>query len=336
MSDGVPEDLTRRHLLTGLAAGAAAAVAGCGIRLEDDAPSLPFLPTRTPVPGEDALVALYVDSRRLADLAARFPGALGDTLGRVHERQQAVLRATLLDHGVPARMLDAATSSSTTSSRSTPTGTPDTTPGARSSPTTSGPPSPPASPNVTAATLAGAEADGASAAVRFPTVAPTLRAAVAAVHAQRFAAAVALTGVAPAVTGGSVGGGVLRDLAGRTIAAVYLVEIAAARSTTAQRPRAEATLARLRSLSTDHRALGADPEPVTGVPLPFPVRGTADAARLVRTALTALRDDHGRVLADLVADSGAAGLAVATRWLGTVEADCHRWGAPLEPFPGLR
>ncbi|MGL5930765.1 MAG: hypothetical protein ACRCY8_17685 [Dermatophilaceae bacterium] len=337
MPDAVREDLTRRRLLTGLAGGAAAAVAGCGIQLEDGAPSLPLVPTREPVPGEDALIALSADSRRLADLAARLPGALGVALAGLHGRQYSVLRAALLDDGVPARLLDSPTpSSGPTSSGSTPATGPDARSGTRSSSAPAGTPRPSQPPGTTAAAVAAAEAAGATAAARFPTVAPSLRAMVAALHAQRFAAVVALTGAAPVVAGGSVGGGVLRDLAGRTTAAAYLVEVAAARSTTAQRARAETTLARLRSLSADHRALGADPEPAAGVPLPFPVRGTADAARLTRAALTALRDEHGRVLADLVADSGGAGLAVATRWLGTVEAECHRWGAALEPFPGLR
>ncbi|MGL5861321.1 MAG: hypothetical protein ACRCY9_08705, partial [Phycicoccus sp.] len=272
------------------------------------------------------------------DLAARLPGTVGPALARLHARQHAVLRAALLADGVPARLLDASPAPPRTpSSSGTSAGAPDPATGSRPTPSTPvGSPGSPAPPGTTAASLAGAEAATATAAARFPTVAPRLRAPVAALHAQRLAAAVTLTGVAPAVVGGSVGGGVLRDLAGRTAAAVYLVEVAAARSATAQRTRAEATLARLRSLSADHRALDADPEPVTGVPLPFPVRGTADAARLARAALTALRDDHGRVLADLVTDSGGAGLAVATRWLGTVEVDCHRWGAALEPFPGLR
>ncbi|MGL4174936.1 MAG: hypothetical protein ACRCSN_02575 [Dermatophilaceae bacterium] len=334
MSDGVRENLTRRHLLTGLAGGAAAAVAGCGIQLEDGAPSLPLVPTREPVPGEDALIALSADSRRLAGLAARLPGATGIAFARLHERQHSVLRTALLGDGVPARLL----ASSATSPRTTPSESATDLPtGSRSSSSApTGTPRSPEPPGTTAAALADAEAAGATAAARFPAVAPPLRAMVAALHAQRFAAVVALTGVARSVSGGSVGGDVLHDLAGRTAAAVYLLEVAAARSSTAQRARADATLARLRWLSAEHRALGADPAPVPGVPLPFPVRGAADAARLTRTALTALRDEHGRVLADFLTDSGGAGLAVATRWLGTVEAECHRWGAALEPFPGLR
>ena len=72
-----------------------------------------------------------------------------------------------------------------------------------------------------------------------------------------------------------------------------------------------------------------------GRPLPFPVRTPADAARLASTAVTALRVEHGRALGGLVGGHGADGAAAATRWLGAVEVQCHGWGVPLEPFPGL-
>ena len=61
----------------------------------------------------------------------------------------------------------------------------------------------------------------------------------------------------------------------------------------------------------------------------------ADAARLARDVLTALRADLGAHLAPLVAEHGTLGLAAATRWLGTVEVEAHRWGVDLVPFPGL-
>ncbi|MGL4744322.1 MAG: hypothetical protein ACRCXL_08035 [Dermatophilaceae bacterium] len=343
MADRVRADPTRRHVLAGITSAAAVALSGCGIQLEDGAPTLPLVPTRTPVPGEDALLALHDDCRRLMDLAARLPGTVGSALAQVHDRQRAVLRAALLGDGVPTRLVDAAVSPPSVtppdrasagepgaSSSSAPTGTPSpSAPGG--SPSSERPPGP-----TTTTTLADAEAKAANTAARFPTVAPTLRATVAALHAQRFAAAVILNGAAPAVTGGSAGGPAVDDLAGRTTAAIYLVEVAIARSAGTQRAQAMTTLTRLRSLAAGHRALGADPEPVVGVALPFPVRGAADAARLIRTTLITLRDDHGRWLADLVTASGAAGLTLATTWLGTVEADCYRWGAALEPFPGLR
>ena len=77
------------------------------------------------------------------------------------------------------------------------------------------------------------------------------------------------------------------------------------------------------------------PDDSLGHPLPFPVEGPTDAARLARQTLTSLRAGYGEHLEPLVTSDGAAGLAALTRWLGTVEVEAHRWGVDLEPFPGL-
>lgn len=46
-------------MLTGaLTLSATAALTGCGVRLEDDAPDIPFVPERDPVPGEAVLLAV--------------------------------------------------------------------------------------------------------------------------------------------------------------------------------------------------------------------------------------------------------------------------------------
>lgn len=46
-------------MLTGaLTLSAAAALTGCGVRLEDDAPDIPFVPERDPIPGEAVLLAV--------------------------------------------------------------------------------------------------------------------------------------------------------------------------------------------------------------------------------------------------------------------------------------
>ncbi len=71
------------------------------------------------------------------------------------------------------------------------------------------------------------------------------------------------------------------------------------------------------------------------MPLPFEVRTARDATRLARQALAGLRGAHGSRLAGLREEHGDDGWTAATRWLGTVEAECHRWRLPLEPFPGL-
>lgn len=55
----VPARPSRRLVLTGaLTLSATAALTGCGVRLEDDAPNIPFVPERDPVPGEAVLLAV--------------------------------------------------------------------------------------------------------------------------------------------------------------------------------------------------------------------------------------------------------------------------------------
>lgn len=325
MWEGARPDPARRALLLG-ALAALPALAGCGVRLEDDAPRVPLVPTREPVPAESLLTALTRDTLRLAGLAAATPGALAADLAPLHVRQHTVLRAALIARGVPPEALG------------TPSATPGPTTSASPSPTVTASPSPAPSAGAAAtavATLAAAEGSAAAGANRFTGVEADLRATVAALHAQRYAAARLLTGRAPAVPTDPVAGDVVEELAARTAGATYLLEVAAARSSGAQRRRARATLVGLAGLFADQVAGGSRPEDSLGIPLPFPVATAADAARLARTALTALRDAHGARLDPLLTTLGSPGWAAATRWLGTVEAECHRWGVPLAPFPGL-
>ncbi|KRE61622.1 DUF4439 domain-containing protein [Nostocoides sp. Soil756] len=309
----------RRALLAAVLGIGGVGLAGCGIRLEDDASRVPLVPARTPVPAEDLLVALTVDSLRLATLAGAVAAPLGPALATIHRRQHTVLRTTLLRGGVPATTLDAA-SAADPSSPATPSPTP--------SPTVTGTPEP-------SLVLARAEAAAAAGAGRFAGVDESLLAPVAALHAQRFAAATLLTGRAPTVPTARPDGDAAADLAAATSAATYLVEVAAARSSGAARERAVTTLTALRALHADQVAGNDHPRDVLGVPLPFPVRSPADASRLVTTAVTDLRTTTGAALPGLTGTQRAAGLAAATRWLGTVEVEAHRWGVPLAPFPGL-
>ncbi len=132
-----------------------------------------------------------------------------------------------------------------------------------------------------------------------------------------------------------VAGAAVEALAASTAAAVYLFEVVSARSGGAQRTRSDATLEVLRRLRADQVAGGSSPEGTIGHPLPFPVETSADAARLAREALLALRAGYGEHLGALAASESGAGLSAATRWLGTVEVQAHRWGLELEPFPAL-
>jgi hypothetical protein len=314
MTEGTRPGVPRRTLVAGLFAAVLPA-AGCGIRLEDDAPRIPLVPTRTPVPAEAELVALTRDTAALAALAATVPGALAADLATLHQRQHTVLRSTLLADGVPAADLDATASPSPTASA---TGS-----------------APPTAAPAGRAALAAAEGASAAAAAGFAGVEADLRATIAALHAQRYAAASLLSGHPPTVPSDPVGGDRVGTLATSTAGAVYLLEVVSARSGGGQRARSDTTLAALRALLADQLAGGATADESLGHPLPFPVGDAAAAARLARQSLTTLRAGYGDHLGPIVASDGGPGLAALTRWLGAVEVEAHRWGVALEPFPGL-
>lgn len=323
MRQAARQGTTRRTLVAGALGALALCLAGCGIRLEDDAPRVPLVPTRTPVPAEAELVALTTETLALAELAATAPGALAAALTTIHRRQHTVLRTTLLRQQVPAALLDAPSSASPSASPTR-------------SPSASVSPSPTPSPTASALeTLAAAEAASAARAAEFAGAESDLLATLASLHAQRYAAATLLSGRPPTVPTDPVEGAAVEALAASTSAAVYLFEVVSARSGGAQRTRSDATLEVLRRLRADQVAGGSSPEGTIGHPLPFPVETSADAARLAREALLALRAGYGEHLGALAAAESGAGLSAATRWLGTVEVQAHRWGLELEPFPAL-
>ncbi len=100
-----PFSPTRRGVLAAaLAPALALGVGGCGVRLEDDAPDLPLVPQRTPLPGEAPLLALL--------------GALSSRVATADEQRRDPLRAqrdalrSVLDHGgVPHADLERAAGS---------------------------------------------------------------------------------------------------------------------------------------------------------------------------------------------------------------------------------
>jgi len=309
MTEGSRPGVPRRTAVAGVVAAVLSA-SGCGIRLEDDAPRLPLLPTRTPVPAEPELVALTRDTAALAALAATVPGALAADLATLHRRQYTVLRTTLLTGGVPATALD-------------------------EPPAASPSPSPTTPPAARRAALAAAEGASAASAAAFAGVADDLRPTIAALHAQRYAAATLLAGRPPKVPQAPIGGERVGALATLTASAVYFQEVVSARSTGAQRARSDTTLTALRGLLADQLAGGARADSALGHPLPFPVRDAASAARLARESLLTLRAGYGEQLGPVVASDGGPRLAALTRWQGSDEVEAHRWGTALEPFPGL-
>lgn len=72
----------------------AATLAGCGVRLEDDAPDIPLVPTRDPIPGEAVLLAML--------------GALEADDAQHADARAKRLRKALETAQVPAKVLDGA------------------------------------------------------------------------------------------------------------------------------------------------------------------------------------------------------------------------------------
>ena len=182
--------------------------------------------------------------------------------------------------------------------------------------------------------LTRAEAAAAATAGAYAEVETDLRATVASLHAQRYAAASLLRGRPPVVPRDPVAGPEVGELAGLTSAATYFLEVVSARSQGRQRERSDATLAALRELRSDQLAGGTLPDEAIGHPLPFEVTDAADAARLARQVLTTLRASYGEHLERLVSDHGADGSAAATRWLGHCRGRGPPVGRPPLPVPG--
>ncbi len=294
----------RRLLLAGSGTVLLGALTGCGVRLEDDAPRLPLVPTRRPLPAQDLMAALVRDTAVLAADASALGDDLGTDLAIAHRRQVTVLRATLLRAGVPADALDPTPSPSST-----------------------------ADPRGLRSDVAARESAAAAAASSFAAAPTELLPTLAALHAQRVAAA-ALLGEPARPAGDPPAGTGPTDAVSALRRACYLLEVAAARSAGARRERAVVTLGVLRALRDDAARPG-QPPPALGYPLPFAVETGADVDRLVARATTDLRSSLGAALPALLATDAPTGLAGAARWLGGVEVEVHRWGGSLVPFPGL-
>ena len=333
----MPPCPTRRRVLTlGLGAVLAASLTACGIRLEDDAPRVPLIPTRAPIPSESFLLALW---RHSDDLAARATSLGGPTTGTparlaaLHRSQVAVLETELLRLGVPRTVLDGATAGPTesatashtasTTGRSTETATGSTT----QAPAVPGP----QGLGAEEASDLGPAAIAALAKVPSPAI-PL----VGSVLAQRAAAATLLA--APATwpetswSAPSLAASYLES----TRAAVYAFEVVAAQSPSgAQHTLALATLSALTSRAQDQESLAgasAGP-PALGYPLPFPVTTAATARKLAVQVLTELRASVARDLGSTGGDLGPLGALV--QWLADTEVLASQWGVRLSAFPGL-
>ncbi len=337
---GVPPLPTRRAVLAlglrlGGAAAVAASLAGCGIRLEDDAPRVPGLPTRQPVPGEAFLVTLR---RHSTDLAAEAKALGGSTktvparLAVLHARQAAVLEAELVRLGVPRTVIDAPVATATPRSTSPTAGSTATPTGSSGSGTTTG-----AGPKGPAALAASEAADlGPAAVAALAGVGPDAIALAGSLLAQRACAATLLGAPAtwpdPSWSEPSLAASYLDA----TRAAAYAFEVVAAQSPKgAQRTLAASTLAALQARQSEQEALaGASATPpALGYPLPFAVTTPAAARTLAVKVLTDLRAAVARELGSTGGDVGPLGAVV--QWLAETEVLASRWGVALAPFPGL-
>lgn len=325
---------SRRLVTVGALGVAVAALTGCGIRLEDDAPRVPLVPDRSPIAGEEALLRLLmaVQAAALAPVDPTSP--ISPLLAPLHRKQASVLHDALRQRGVPEDELPSATARPTSSS--TPSPSPSEASSNLASPSIT-PSSPPPPTNVAsvenAIIAAGAGCDGAAKDLR-----PSLLAILAQAHA-----AVDLVGAesGPAPQGTKplvwTAPEVLVPLIEAVRTATYYLQVAAARSSRSVRTDWLKGIGRLERLTAELVDAVGDgaPAPDLGQPLPHPVDTPTEAATLATQALSTLLSTFGSTLRSLTDADPDAAFAAAPRWLGTVAAQARRHGVPLAAFPGL-
>jgi len=318
-----------------VATGSAILLSGCGIRLEEDAPHVPLIPERTPIPQEANLVALL---HHMQSLRAAVPAEYAAGLAR----QVEVLDSALRQGGVPADLLAAPTPSeidrtapSSTTSASAGSSSTSTTPGASGSgsPSTSATTTDPAKPDAVGLALVASSAaqevlPGAASALRPTLAAMTVswdllrqsldsNATQMALHPGKLPQAAALTLLSAA-----------RE-------AVYGLEVAAARSGGATRKRAIASLQTVRGRVSVLEGQLGDSAPATpsAYTLPLSVSDDSTARRLIRHLTAGLVTACGATLPEGTADPKTA--LASAGWLWESAALDAEWGAPWSAFPGL-
>lgn len=314
---------SRRHLLRGALAAAVVtgvgALGGCRIRLEDDAPAVPFL-ERKSIPDEAVLVDTYRATSALAQLSARVPHPLAAQVAAQHLRQAAVVHEILTAGGVPSTTIATPTTSTPTNAAAT---------GATPSPST--PPPPPDTPSLATSELAALTTSALGAV----SAAVAHRALLTAVTTHRVATAT-LLGAAPTWPAApALPFGVAATALDATRAARYAMQVAAAHLDGARREQASGALATLdrRIAELVAAASGvARPAPL-GYRLPFPIATADDAARLAATALSALVAGGLQSEPDL--PTGAPAYVQLIRLHTEAVVLAHPWGVALTAFPGL-
>jgi len=305
-----------------LASAGTAALTGCSIRLEDDAPSLPLLQRRS-VPDEKALITAFRLAASQAQMAGRVPGApaVVTQLGGIHQAQATVLHALLAQGGVPDHVIESSAADGT------PTSTGSATPQAAVS----------APSAATVEQLAASEATAVAPASLAVLAAVTTanRAVLTAVSAQRAWAADLLGSAVTWPAAHPLPPAAATGLLDATRSVAYAFEVVAAQLGADARPTALATLT---ALKARERALGtmagtsAAPEPL-GYALPFAVTTPALARNLAAVVLSQLVARGLDPLPSLPLASTAVSTVV--RLQAEAQALAHGWGVSMVPFPGM-
>ena len=343
---------SRRSLLAALLVGSVTTLAGCRVRLESDRPRTPHLPTRVPMPDEQALLRAHRDAVRLQEMAAGLEGAstpLTVLLANVHKLQAGVFESVLRAGGVPPSEISATPAATPTRDASA-TATPGSTSTPAATGTAGGATSAPALLPSGLSELIAAEAEGFSAQALsdLTGISRDRVALIGSMTAQRAAAVQLLGGQLPpdgtlrgAVPGPA--GGTLTGPVGEVAAiqldavrsAVYGFEVVAAQTDARHRSTAAKTLGALRTTASElERLAGSAARPIPlGYALPFPV-GTPAAAlklatHLMRTLLEAIASQLPAVAGD------AADLSGTVQVLTDICVDAVAWQVPLAAFPGL-
>ncbi|GAA4108105.1 hypothetical protein GCM10022415_00520 [Knoellia locipacati] len=341
---------TRRLVTVGALGAVVVALAGCGIRLEDDAPRVPLVPTREPIAAEDALVRLLGAVQAASVASFVTTDRLAPLLPPLHARQATVLHDALRQRGVPESALPTATPSPTASAA--PAGTPATaTPGGTSAPSAS------AGAALPRRTVTEVESAVLAASTGLQDAEPELRPVLVALLGQA-EAAVLLSGgaggaatptpspTAPPTPSPSASASVatawsspsaLAPLITAVRRATFLLEVAAARSPRAIRTAWLRDITALQALTADLVTAAGDAAPLPDLAqtLPRPVTTPAEAATLATEAMSTLLAATGGSLRTLTDADPEAALAAAPGWVGTVAAAAHRHGTRLTAFPGL-
>ncbi|MFW5474412.1 hypothetical protein ACOCJ5_13980 [Knoellia sp. CPCC 206450] len=340
---------TRRLVTAGALGAVVATLAGCGIRLEDDAPRVPLVPTREPIEAEEELLRLHAAVVAASTTSLVSSDPVAPLLPPLHARQATVLHDALRQRGLPESAL--------TSPSASPTPTPSATLATPSGSAGSGSPRPTA-PAVPRRTVAEVEGEVAAAGTGLEGAEAELRPALVAILGQAHAAlelaapvAAPGSGVSPAPSASAIPSvsaepdvpppwsspDALVPLIVATRRATWLLEVAAARSPRAVRTAWLRDIGALESLTSDlvDAAGSSAPPPDLGQTLPRPVTTPAEAATLATEAMTTLLAATGAALRAVIDADPEAAFAALPGWLGTVAAVAHRHGMRLTAFPGL-